>query len=189
MFLVVGLGNPGPRYAGTRHNFGFLALDVLASHLRAESFREKFSGLVTKISLDSGEVVLLKPQTFMNLSGQSVRPAVTFFKVQVSQVIVLHDELDLPLGEMRIKLGGGHAGHNGLRSLLEHLGTPDFLRIRLGIGRPPPAYEVSDYVLSRFDGGDQPLISEVCHRAVSAVEDVMKLGSVAAMNRHNPRKK
>ncbi|MCS6901757.1 MAG: aminoacyl-tRNA hydrolase, partial [Myxococcales bacterium] len=150
MFLVAGLGNPGPRYADTRHNFGFLALDALAARLGAEPFRETFSAQIARARFGQEELVLLKPQTFMNLSGQSIQPAAAFFKVPAPAVLVLHDELDLPFGTIRVKQGGGHAGHNGLRSLIDRLGTPDFLRVRLGIGRPPPrSDEVTDEVLAR----------------------------------------
>jgi len=190
MFLVAGLGNPGPRYADTRHNFGFLAVDALAARLGAEPFRDKFSAQVSRARLGPEELVLLKPQTFMNLSGQSVQPAAAFFKVPVSAVVVLHDELDLPFGEIRLKQGGGHAGHNGLRSLIERLGSPDFLRVRLGIGRPPPAFrDVADYVLARFDPEERPRVPALCDQAAEILRDVVELGPTGAMNRHNARKK
>jgi PTH1 family peptidyl-tRNA hydrolase len=190
MFLVAGLGNPGPRYADTRHNFGFLALDALAARLGADPFRDKFSAQQSRAVLASEELILLKPQTFMNLSGQSVQPAAAFFKVPTAQVIVLHDELDLPFGEVRLKQGGGHAGHNGLRSLLERLGSPEFFRIRLGIGRPPPAFrDVADYVLARFEPDERPQLPALCERAVDMVRDLATLGPTGAMNRHHARKK
>jgi len=189
MLLVVGLGNPGSQYAETRHNFGFLAVDALASRLRADPFRDKFSALVSRARLGDDDVVLLKPLTFMNLSGQSVQPAAAFFKVPVQGVVVLHDELDLPLGEVRLKVGGGHAGHNGLRSLIERLGSPEFVRVRLGIGRPPAAFrEVADYVLSRFSPEERALVPGLCDRAADMVNDVASLGVAAAMNRHNKKK-
>ena len=191
MQLWVGLGNPGAKYAMNRHNVGFMALDALASRLNADPFREKFSAQMSRARLgpgDDGEVVLLKPQTFMNLSGQSVQPAAAFFKVPVGRVVVLHDELDVPFGEVRLKLGGGHAGHNGLRSLIASLGSPEFVRVRLGIGRPPPAFrEVADYVLARFDAVERASVPDVCARAVDVVRDLASLGLTAAMNRHNAK--
>lgn len=190
MLLVVGLGNPGAQYADTRHNFGFLAVDALASRLKADPFRDKFSGELSRARAGDEELILLKPQTFMNVSGQSVQPAAAFFKVPVAGVVVLHDELDLPFGEVRLKVGGGHAGHNGLRSLIERLGSPDFVRVRLGIGRPPPAFrDVADYVLARFSAEEKPLVAGLCDQAAEVVRELATRGVQAAMNRHNARKK
>ncbi|MCU0658021.1 MAG: aminoacyl-tRNA hydrolase [Polyangiaceae bacterium] len=190
MYLVVGLGNPGPRYADTRHNFGFLVVDALAARLGAEPFRDKFSAEVARARSGSEELILLKPQTFMNLSGQSVQPAAAFFKIPVARVLVLHDELDLPFGELRLKQGGGHAGHNGLRSLIERLGSPDFPRLRLGIGRPTASFrEVADYVLARFEADERASLPALLDRSVDALLDVAAQGPLAAMNRHNARKK
>ncbi len=191
MWLIVGLGNPGPQYAETRHNLGFLALDALASRLGADPFREKFSAQLSRARLGPGpddEAALLKPQTFMNLSGQSVQPAAAFFKVPVARIVVLHDELDVPFGEVRIKQGGGHAGHNGLRSLISSLGSPEFVRVRLGIGRPPPQFrEVADYVLARFDPVERASVPDVCTRAVDVVRDLAAHGLTATMNRHHAK--
>jgi PTH1 family peptidyl-tRNA hydrolase len=146
VWLVVGLGNPGREYASHRHNVGFLVVEELASRLRADAFRDKFSAQWTRGACRSGaaggdeQVVLLQPQTFMNESGRSVQPAAAFFKVEPGNVLVVHDELDLPFGDVRLKMGGGHAGHNGLRSIIQHLGTSDFPRLRFGVGRPPPGF-------------------------------------------------
>lgn len=189
MWLVVGLGNPGAGYASHRHNVGFMAADLLAERLRADSFRDKFSGSWTKASHGGEDLVLLKPQTFMNLSGQSVQPAAAFFKVPVSNILVLHDELDVPFGEVRLKLGGGHAGHNGLRSMIQSLGSPDFARVRIGIGRPPPGFrgEVADYVLSGFDASERAEIGDVLRRAADSVLDVLARGLTPAMNKQNTK--
>jgi aminoacyl-tRNA hydrolase/ribosomal protein bL25 (Ctc-form) len=189
MLLIVGLGNPGKEYADTRHNLGFLAVDALASRARAEAFREKFSGEYARVRLGDEDAVLLKPQTYMNLSGQCVQPAAAFFKVEPGSVVVAHDELDLPFGEVRVKRGGGHAGHNGLRSLIERLGTPDFVRVRLGIGRPPAGFkgDTAAYVLGRFDPVERAQVPDVCARALVVFDDIARLGVSAAMNRHNTK--
>lgn len=189
MLLVVGLGNPGAKYAQHRHNVGFMVVDALAARLGAEAFRDKFSGLVAKAEAPSAPLVLLKPQTFMNESGRSVQPAAAFFKVPPERVLVVHDELDLPWKTLRLKVGGGHAGHNGLRSLVAHLGTGEFGRLRVGIGRPPPGFrgEVADYVLSSFDGAERAELEDVLKIAVESVLDVASRGLGPAMNQRNTR--
>jgi PTH1 family peptidyl-tRNA hydrolase len=191
MLLLVGLGNPGKEYDGTRHNIGFEAVDAIARAASATDFKEKFSGVWAKGRLGDQDVVLLKPMTFMNLSGQSVQPAAAFFKVAPADVIVFHDELDLPFGEVRLKKGGGHAGHNGLRSMIERLGTPDFGRVRLGIGRPPAGFrgDVADYVLSRFDAVEKASVPDLLKRAVAMTEDACTHGLAAAMNKHHTKAK
>src|SRR5262245_15218537 len=122
MLLVVGLGNPGKEYASHRHNVGFMAVDALADEVRADPFREKFSGVLAKAEIGRQQAILLKPMTYMNESGRSVQPAMAFFKITPAELLVLHDELDLPFGTVRLKFGGGHAGHNGLRSIMAHCG-------------------------------------------------------------------
>lgn len=191
MFLVVGLGNPGRDYASHRHNVGFMAVDELASVARADDFRNKFSGMYAKASLGAEPSFLLKPETFMNLSGTSVQPAAAFFKVVPADVIVIHDELDLPFGEVRLKFGGGHAGHNGLRSIIASLGTSDFGRIRVGIGRPPPGFRgaVADYVLASFDAIERALLPDVLKQASESVLEVAARGFTAAMKSRNTRPK
>lgn len=147
MFLIVGLGNPGAEYERTRHNIGFMSIDQLASG--GISFASKFHGLVAQATLTDEKVVFLKPQTFMNLSGKSVQAAMAFYKIPPENVIVLHDELDLPLGKIRIKQGGGANGHNGIKDIDQMVG-PNYWRIRLGIGHPGTAEQVHGHVLSRF---------------------------------------
>ncbi|GGE40094.1 peptidyl-tRNA hydrolase [Agaricicola taiwanensis] len=149
MILLVGLGNPGSRYAGNRHNIGFMALDRIASRQGFGPWRSRFQGLTAEGSLDGVKTLLLKPNTFMNLSGQSVAEAARFFKIGLSDMVVLHDELDLAPAKLRIKTGGGNAGHNGLRSITAHLGN-DYKRVRLGIGHPGDKAMVSPYVLNDF---------------------------------------
>ena len=189
MWLVVGLGNPGREYASHRHNVGFMVVDDVASRLRTDSMREKFSAQWTKGDHAGEQLVLLEPQTFMNESGRSVQPAAGFFKIAPANVLVVHDELDLPFGEIRLKLGGGHAGHNGLRSIISHLGTPDFARLRVGIGRPPKGFrgEVADYVLSGFDGDERIRLADLVKVSVDAVLEVAERGFTPATNRLNTK--
>ncbi|WP_437794132.1 aminoacyl-tRNA hydrolase [Sorangium sp. So ce693] len=191
MLLVVGLGNPGKEYAAHRHNVGFMAIDALADEVRADPFREKFSGVHARAEIAGQQAILLKPMTYMNESGRSVQPAMAFFKVAPSELIVLHDELDLPFGTVRLKVGGGHAGHNGLRSIISHGGTGDFGRVRLGVGRPPPGFrgEVADYVLSGFDAVERASLPDCLKQAVQSVLEVAARGFDAAMNVRNTRPK
>jgi len=187
--LLVGLGNPGKKYAETRHNVGFVVLDALAKDQGLEDFRAKFSGLFSKGRVFGRDVGLLKPETFMNLSGDAVQPAMVFHKVAVGDVIVVHDELDLPFGDVRVKVGGGHAGHNGLRSLIARIGSPDFVRVRFGIGRPPPSFggAVADFVLSGFSADERAALPAAIVAAKGAVERVIRDGAAAAMGVVNTR--
>jgi peptidyl-tRNA hydrolase, PTH1 family len=189
--LVVGLGNPGIKYASSRHNVGFMALDALREELGLPDYKEKFSGVFTRGEALGHTVVLLKPMTFMNLSGGSVQPAMAFLKVSVEDVLVLHDELDLAFGDVRVKVSGGHAGHNGLRSIIERVSSPDFVRVRVGIGRPPPGFQgdVADYVLQGFDSAERAELPGVVARAVGAAKEVLSSGPQAAMNQVNARTK
>jgi len=193
MHLVVGLGNPGKKYEKNRHNVGFMVVERLARSHGLPDFKEKFSAVWTKgeIAARGGRhpVALLEPQTFMNLSGDSVQPAAAFLKVDPSHVIVVHDELDLPWKDVRLKVGGGHAGHNGLRSIMQRLGTPEFVRVRVGIGRPPPGFrgDVADFVLADFDAMERSELPEVVDRAALAIEKVVADGISAAMNALNTR--
>lgn len=194
VYLVVGLGNPGRKYENNRHNVGFMVVDRLARAHGLPDFKEKFSGVWCKGDLSVGgqrlSAALLKPQTFMNLSGDSVQPAAAFLKVDVAKIIVVHDELDLPWRDVRLKVGGGHAGHNGLRSMIQRLGSPDFVRVRVGIGRPPPGFkgDVADFVLQDFDTMERAELPDVVDRACAAVENVVAVGVTSAMNAVNTRK-
>lgn len=182
MYLVVGLGNPGPKYASHRHNVGFMVVDQLARRWDAPAFRDKFEGRFAKATFRGEGVVLLEPQTYMNLSGQSVRPAMGFFRVPLERVVVIHDELDLPFGTSRIKVGGGAAGHNGLKSIVQHGGGNGFLRIRVGIGRPRGG-RPEGWVLSDFSAAERAELDEVLAAAASMVESVVEEGPQKAMNR------
>jgi len=191
--IIAGLGNPGSRYQDTRHNIGFFVVDRLAQRWGNAPFREKFHGEVALVELPgpsgSERTYLLKPQTFMNLSGDSVQPAAAFFKVEPSGVLVIHDELDLPLGRIQLKVGGGTGGHNGLKSVMQRLGTADFQRLRLGIGRPPPDFrgKPSDFVLQAFAPSEGDQVEDMVSRAAEAVELLVKSGTAQAMNLINRR--
>ena len=177
MRLIVGLGNPGPRYARNRHNIGFLAVDEIARIHRAGPWRRKFQGEIAEASLGPERVILLKPQTFMNESGRSVAEAQRFFKIALADVIVLHDELDLAPAKLRLKLGGGNAGHNGLRSITAQCGN-DYRRVRLGIGHPGDKSLVHAYVLNDFGKSEEPWVEDLC-RAIADHAGLMASGDDA----------
>jgi PTH1 family peptidyl-tRNA hydrolase len=160
MLLLVGLGNPGARYAGNRHNIGFLALDGIARLLRAQPWRQRFHGEVAEAAIGQDKALLLKPLTFMNLSGQAVAEAARFYKIEPANVIVFHDELDLAPGKLRVKLGGGNAGHNGLRSITASIGN-EYRRVRMGIGHPGDKALVHAYVLNDFAKVEQPWVEDL----------------------------
>jgi PTH1 family peptidyl-tRNA hydrolase len=187
MHLIVGLGNPGREYEGSRHNAGFLALDALRARAGIPEFKEKFSGVWAKGEAFGHPVALLKPMTYMNLSGDSVQPAAAFLKVPPSNIVVLHDELDLAWKDVRVKVGGGHAGNNGIRSLIQRLGTPEFVRVRIGIGKPGPGFkgDGADWVLSSFDAMERAEWPDVEARAIDAVKRIVEDGPAAAMNALN----
>jgi PTH1 family peptidyl-tRNA hydrolase len=186
MWLIVGLGNPGPKYRDTRHNVGFMTVERLASRASAAPFKEKFKGQWCKATLARQDVVLLEPLTFMNLSGESVQAAMAFFKTPLSEVLVVHDELDLAFRDVRVKVGGGAAGHNGLKSIVQHCGGPDFARVRIGIGRPPKGSPES-WVLGSFDSQESAELDDVLQQAALAAEMVVKDGPQAAQNKFNAR--
>lgn len=173
-WLVAGLGNPGPKYERTRHNAGFRLVDALVQAfggaLRAN---RKLLGESDRLRIDGAEAVVLKPDTWMNNSGQSVRAAADFYSIPVGQVLVVHDELDLPPGTVRLKFGGGHGGHNGLRSTFSHLGSPDFWRLRVGIGHPGIADAVTPWVLSRAPAEEETATDEAIGRAVDVLPEFL----------------
>lgn len=181
--LVVGLGNPGPQYATTRHNFGFLVADVLADRIGADFKVHKKSGAeVTTGRLGDKSVVLAKPRTYMNESGRQVGPLARFYSIAPADVIVLHDELDIDFGRIRLKFGGGVAGHNGLRSVSAALSTNDFQRVRLGVGRPPGRQSGASFVLEGFNSRERPELGTICEQAADATEMLIKLGLEPAQN-------
>jgi len=186
--LVVGLGNPGSEYDGTRHNVGFAVIDLLERRHQGRLKAGKERALVDEVRVGQKRVALAKPTTFMNLSGESVSPLVRRFGIEEpAALVIVHDELDLPTGEVRLKFAGGLAGHNGLRSIRQHLHTADFSRVRIGVGRPPSAAEGADHVLSKVSRADRELLDEATVRAADAVELLLSVGLDAAMNRVNTR--
>jgi PTH1 family peptidyl-tRNA hydrolase len=184
--LVVGLGNPGREYRDTRHNVGFMVADELARRHGA-SFRSKFSASVADLRLDGQRLVLLEPQTYMNASGRSVAAAARFYKLSLPALLVVHDDVDLDVGRLQARRGGGLAGHNGLRSIVEHLGSPDFLRLRIGVGRPERGDRrpVADFVLSRFPSDVD--VEAIVERAADGVESIALEGLDVAQQRFNER--
>lgn len=186
VYVVVGLGNPGKEYAATRHNIGFIFLDYLAEKYRFTFKGTKWQAETAKDLSWGYPVLFVKPQTYMNRSGSAVRAIADFYQIDADRIIVVHDDLDLPLGRTKIMTNRGAGGHNGIRSLIEHLGGNDFVRVRVGIGRPDNADRVSDFVLSRFGQEEAPMVLEELHRIETSVRLVMEEGLSVAMNRVNP---
>jgi PTH1 family peptidyl-tRNA hydrolase len=184
-FLIAGLGNPGREYRETRHNIGFMIIDKLCKDVGVSLSRVQSKALVAVANAEGSKLVLAKPQTFMNLSGQSVGGLCRFYKVPPCQLMVTHDDLDLPLGTIRIRPGGGSAGQKGVASIIQQLGTQDFPRLRLGIGRPPGQMDPAAYVLQRFTKQEQELVDAVLDRAVAAVRTFIRDGLDTAMNLFN----
>ena len=185
-FVIVGLGNPGPKYQWTRHDAGFLFLDRLANLENLPINRKNFSGLTGEWNNAGNRLILLKPQTFMNLSGQAVMQALQFYKLPMSQLIVAHDELDLSFGTVRLKHGGGHGGHNGLRSIMEQLGKGDFIRLRIGIGRPLHGDTVN-YVLGNIPPDQMEDLPRVLDGGLDMLEMLLDEGLPKAMSLYNNR--
>ncbi len=182
---LAGLGNPGPKYALTRHNMGFMVADAFA---QAHSWRftsSRFNAELAKGEVGGLQVFLIKPQTFMNLSGRAVQLFLSYYKIPPSSLLAIHDDLDMPLGRLKFVRGGGAGGHNGVRSLIESLGTREFPRLKLGIGRPGPEFPVDKYVLSSFALTEMDLLEKVIAAAVEGVETFLELGLDHAMNRFN----
>jgi PTH1 family peptidyl-tRNA hydrolase len=187
-YLVLGLGNPGRRYERTRHNAGFLVVDRYAERHGTAVDRAQLGALVGTSRHGDDQVVLAKPQSFMNLSGQPAASLRGWYKVGNDAVLVVHDEVDLPFGDVRVKKGGGSGGHNGLKDLIEKLGTAEFVRVRVGVGRPPDQRDTADWVLSAFSSSEEDALPEILDRAADAVSLVMERGVSAAMNETNRRR-
>ncbi len=185
MKVIVGLGNPGKQYEQTRHNIGFQAIEALKDRWNVHQMQTKFNGAYATVHRPEGKVILVQPMTYMNLSGECVRPLIDYFNVPVEDVIVLYDDLDLALGEMRLRFKGGAGGHNGMKSLIQHLGTNEFKRIRLGIGRPTNRQPVVDYVLAPFTATERQEVKDVIQRAADACEAALTEDFQDVMNRFN----
>lgn len=185
-WLVVGLGNPGEKYENTRHNVGFLTVDELAERARVPVQKLKHRALTNTLEVGSVKVLLMKPVTYMNLSGEAVRQAVDFYKIPPERVLVVSDDTALAVGRLRIRKGGSAGGHNGLKNIIQHLGTDQFPRVRVGVGeKPHPDYDMADWVLGKFQGEDKKAIDGAVKRAADAVECLLKEGPDRAMNRFN----
>jgi len=184
-YLLIGLGNPGREYANTRHNFGFMAIDRLAVRLNARGMKVQSKAIVMDSKYEDHKLILAKPQTYMNLSGQSVQGLAHFYKIPNENLMILSDDLDLPFGTIRIRASGGPGGQRGLSSILEKLGTKDIPRMRLGIGRPPGRMDPADYVLQNFSRDDLKSLSELLDRAADAALEFVTNGLTASMNKFN----
>jgi PTH1 family peptidyl-tRNA hydrolase len=180
--LIIGLGNPGPKYELTRHNIGFIVLDNLALKYGIDISKKKELCLIGDAAVEGERAMLAKPQTYMNKSGSAVKRLLDYFEFELKDLIIVHDDLDLEFGQIKIKDKGGHGGHNGIRSVLELLGDDQFSRLRIGIGRPPGRMPAEKYVLSNFSESDEDL-SELIERSVKALEIMIKDGNVIAMNK------
>jgi peptidyl-tRNA hydrolase, PTH1 family len=191
VILVVGLGNPGDRYADTRHNIGFRVVEKLLGKGGSAHGQERFSGSFTSIDLAGERVGILRPLTYMNLSGSSVQAAMSFYKLGLEELLVVHDELDIGFGELRLKLGGGDGGHRGIRSITERLGSDAYARLRVGIGRPPPDFrgDAAAFVLEAFSLAERAGAETLVDRAAGAVELFVESGLAKAMNATNQRPK
>ena len=185
-FLIVGLGNPGPKYEFTRHNAGFLCIDLLAQQLGVRIDRIKFKSVVADVAIEDRRCILMKPQTFMNNSGEAVRDAANFYKIPPEHIIILFDDISLPPGKLRIRRKGSDGGHNGIKSILYLLGSDQFPRVKLGVGtKPHPDYDLADWVLSTFQKDEFPLMKEAMEKACEAVPLLVREETDRAMNLYN----
>jgi PTH1 family peptidyl-tRNA hydrolase len=185
MKAIIGLGNPGMKYAGTRHNIGFDAVTAIADKYNLSINNKKFKGVYADGHIAGEKVLLVQPQTFMNLSGECVREVADFYKLNPDEIIIICDDINLDVGRLRIRKKGSAGGHNGLKNIIAHLGTEEFPRIRVGVGEKTEGWDLADYVLARFDKDSEPVIREALANVVGAVETWISEGIDAAMNRHN----
>lgn len=185
MYIIAGLGNPTREYEKTRHNVGFEVIDELADRLNTSVEEKKFKGYYGKAMIGGEKVILLKPQTFMNLSGESVRAAADFYKVDPDHIIVIYDDVSLDVGQLRIRTKGSAGGHNGIKNIIAHLGTQEFPRVKVGVGNKPTRIDLADYVLGRFSKEDRGVMEEAFKEAAEAVEVMIREGAGTAMNRFN----
>ena len=189
MYMIAGLGNPTKEYDKTRHNVGFAVIDELADHYGIDVSERKHRAFCGRGVIEGQKVLLVKPQTFMNLSGESLRSVLDYYKVLPEELIVIYDDISLPPGQLRIRLKGSAGGHNGIKNIIGHLGTQEFPRIKVGVGEKPPRMDLKDYVLSRFSKGEQELMDEAFQEAAQAVVMMLGEGADRAMNHFNTKKK
>ncbi len=185
IFLIVGLGNPGTKYNNTRHNVGFDTIDYLSNKLNVKLSRIGFKGVYGEAELDGVRTILLKPQTYMNLSGESVRDAASWFKIPMEKILVIYDDIDLEPGKIRVRPKGSSGTHNGMKSIIYQLQSDSFPRVRIGIGRAPERWDLADYVLSRFSKEDREIIDQSIEKAADAVLTIVRSGVEKAMNSYN----
>lgn len=186
MYIIAGLGNPDSKYENTRHNMGFKAIDAMASEFGIDVNRAKFKGLIGEGRIGSEKVILLKPQTYMNLSGQSVREIMNFYKIPEENLIVIYDDFDLPIGSIRVRKSGGPGTHNGMKSVVQELGSRKFPRVRVGIGSSDGS--TIQFVIGKVGKDEQQILNEAAEAAASAAADIIRIGIENAMNIHNTRK-
>ena len=188
MKMIVGLGNPGNEYAGTRHNVGWMLVDALAEHLGINEWRSREKGMVAEGRIGSEKILLVKPLTYMNNSGECVGPLMRWYKLEPEDIMAAHDDMDIPIGTIRIRKKGSAGGHNGIKSLLSHIGSEYFGRVRIGIGRPQPGWSVINHVLAKFNDQEQEKIGDAIKQLIPAVECMVLEGPDMAMNKFNPKK-
>lgn len=189
MYLIVGLGNPGNKYAGTRHNIGFSAITYLSDRFRISLNQNKHKAIFGTGYIGSEKVILAMPQTFMNLSGESVRPLADFFKIPPSNILVIFDDISLDVGQLRIRKKGSAGGHNGIKSIIQHLGTEEFPRIKIGVGEKPQGWNLADHVLARFPEEQEETVRQSLLDATDACEKIIEDSIEAAMNIYNQKKR
>ncbi|MDQ0204336.1 aminoacyl-tRNA hydrolase [Pectinatus haikarae] len=188
MKIIAGLGNPGKEYEKTKHNVGFMFIDALAKKLSAGVWQERFNGSLATAMIGAEKVLLLKPMTYMNLSGNAIAPALNWYKISPADLIVVHDDMDLPAGMIRIRVKGSSGGHNGIKSIISCIKSSEFIHVRIGIGRPLPNWKVNDHVLSKFSDEDQNAVEKAFDTLIPAVECIITESVDKAMNKYNPRK-
>tara|TARA_B000000609_G_C24182534_1_gene360461 strand:+ start:8260 stop:8835 length:576 start_codon:yes stop_codon:yes gene_type:complete len=186
-YLLVGLGNPGIKYERNRHNIGFCLIDYFTSQINSEDYIDKFNSKYTMVRLNDNKIHIIKPQTYMNRSGVSVRNCKDFFKIAPNNIIVVYDDMDLALGSLKIKSSGGSAGHNGIKSLIDEIGSNNFVRIRIGIGKPLNKENVNNYVLSNFKKDEFEALSRIKNRIEEIIKDIIFEGIIFAMNKFNSK--
>ena len=188
MYVIAGLGNPGREYEGTRHNVGFMTLDALADKYNIDVREKAFKGLIGKGVIEGNKVILVKPQTYMNLSGECIRQVMDYYKVDPEDILVVYDDISLAPGQLRIRAKGSAGGHNGIKSIIAHLGTQEFPRVKVGVGEKPSRMDLADYVLGHFSKEEQATMADVVKEAADAVCEIVNVGIAQAMNDHNRKK-